>query len=164
MGRASGRLARHGPYGHLHHRTIMMVLASVATTSFAIIHLFSLLSCLQLCATPFLAEDVGACATSPYSLDTSPDTDSQWLLHVHEDVSRHARTIVFAVVGRPVRLSGLRPVFPPQPAAPAHGRSREPINARRRGYEASRSCSWPFSMHAVEEDMVAPATFRLSWR
>lgn len=29
---------------------------------------------------------------------------AQWLLHVHEDVSQHARTIV----GRPVRLLGLR--------------------------------------------------------
>jgi hypothetical protein len=78
----------------------------------------------------------------------------QWLLHVHEDVSNHARTIVFVVVGRPVRLPGLHPVLPPQPAAPAHGRSREPTDARRRGYEASRSCSWHFSVRAVEEDMV----------
>jgi hypothetical protein len=29
---------------------------------------------------------------------------AQWLLHVHEDVSQHARTII----GRPVRLLGLR--------------------------------------------------------
>ena len=35
-------------------------------------------------------------------------------------------------------------------------------DVRRRGYEASRSCSWPFSVCAVEEDMVAPATLRLS--
>ena len=89
---------------------------------------------------------------------------AQWLLHVHEDVSHHARTIVFVVVRRPVRLPGLRPVLPPQPVAPAHGRSREPTNARRRGYGASWSCSWPFSMRVVEEDMVAPATLRLSWR
>jgi hypothetical protein len=51
---------------------------------------------------------------------------AQWLLHVHEDISHHARTIVFAIVGRPVRLPGLLPVLPPQLAAPAHGRSREP--------------------------------------
>jgi hypothetical protein len=37
---------------------------------------------------------------------------AQWLLHVHEDVSHHARTIVFAVVGHPIRLPGLRPVLP----------------------------------------------------
>jgi hypothetical protein len=76
MGRASGRLARHDPFDHLYLRMIMMVLTSVATTSFAILLLFTLPSCLHLRATPFLAEDVGACAFSPYSSDTSPDTDS----------------------------------------------------------------------------------------
>jgi hypothetical protein len=43
---------------------------------------------------------------------------AQWLLHVHDDVSHHARTIVLAVVGRPIRLSDLRLILPPQPAAP----------------------------------------------
>jgi hypothetical protein len=87
---------------------------------------------------------------------------AQWLLHVHEDVSHHARTIVFAVAGRPVRLLGLRPVLPLQPTALAHDRSREPTDVRRRWYGTSRSCSWLFSARAVEEDMVAPATLRLS--
>jgi hypothetical protein len=77
MGRASDRLARHGPFGHLYLRTIMMVLASVATTSFVILDLFSLPSCLHLRATPFSAEGVGAYASSPYLSDTSPDTDSR---------------------------------------------------------------------------------------
>jgi hypothetical protein len=74
----------------------------------------------------------------------------------------HAPQPAAPVVGRPVRLLGLCPILPPQPAAPAHARSREPTDARRRGYGASQSCSWPFSVHAVEEDMVAPATLRLS--
>jgi hypothetical protein len=52
-----------------------MVLASVTSTSFAILLLFSLPSCLRLRATPFLAEGVGACTFSPYSSDTSTDTD-----------------------------------------------------------------------------------------
>jgi hypothetical protein len=73
-------------------------------------------------------------------------------------------TIVFTIVGRPVHLSGLRHVLPTQPAAPAHGHSRKLTDARRRGYGASRSCSWPFSVRAVEEDIVAPAMLRLSWR
>jgi hypothetical protein len=77
MGCATGRLTRHDPFGHLYLRIIMMVLASVATTSFTILLPFSLPSCLHLCATPFLAEGVGACASSPYSSDTSPDTDSR---------------------------------------------------------------------------------------
>jgi hypothetical protein len=42
---------------------------------------------------------------------------AQWLLYVYEDVSHHARTIVFVVVGRPVRFPGFCPVLPPQPAA-----------------------------------------------
>jgi hypothetical protein len=78
------------------------------------------------------------------------------------DVSHHARTIVFAIVECPVRLLGLCPILPPQPAAPAQGRSHEPTDAVRRGYGASRSCTWPFSMRAVKEDMVAPVTLRLS--
>jgi hypothetical protein len=76
MGRASGRFATHGPFNHLYLRTIMMVLASVATTSFDILLLFSLPSCLHLRATPFSAEDVGA-GTSSYSSDTNPDIDSR---------------------------------------------------------------------------------------
>jgi hypothetical protein len=75
MGRASGRLARHDPFGHLYLRTILMVLASFATTSFAILLIFSLPSCLHLCATLFSAEGVGADASFPYSSDISPDTD-----------------------------------------------------------------------------------------
>jgi hypothetical protein len=38
---------------------------------------FSLPSCLHLRVTLFSAEGVGACASSPYSSDTSPDTDSR---------------------------------------------------------------------------------------
>jgi hypothetical protein len=77
MGRASGRLTRHGPFGNLYLRTIMMVLASVVSTSFIILLLFSLPSCLHLRATPFSTKGVGAGASSPYSADTSPDTDSR---------------------------------------------------------------------------------------
>jgi hypothetical protein len=54
-----------------------MVLASVATTSFAILLFFSLPSCLHLRATTFSAEGVGVGASSSYSFDTSPDTDSR---------------------------------------------------------------------------------------
>jgi hypothetical protein len=46
---------------------------------------------------------------------------------------------------------------------PRPGRSREPTDARQRGYGASRSCSWPFFVRAAE-DTVAPATLRLPWR
>jgi hypothetical protein len=164
MERALGRSARHRPFGHLYLRTIMMVIASVAATSFAILLLLSLPSCIRLYATSFSAEGVGAGASSPYSSDTNPDIDPCSGYCTSTRTFHHARTIVFAVIGRPVRLPGLRPILPPQPAAPAHGRSREPTNAHRHGYGVSRSCSWPFSMHDAEEDTVAPDTFRLSWR
>ena len=54
-----------------------MVLDSVATTSFTILLLFSLPSCLHLRVTPLSTEDIGAGASFPYSSDTSPDTDSR---------------------------------------------------------------------------------------
>jgi hypothetical protein len=53
----------------------MMVLDSIVATSFIILLLFSLPSCLGLRATLFSAEGMGTCASSPYSSDTSPDTD-----------------------------------------------------------------------------------------
>jgi hypothetical protein len=54
-----------------------MILVLVAATSFVILLLFSLPSCLRLRlrTTPFSAEGVGVGASSPYSSDTSPDTD-----------------------------------------------------------------------------------------
>jgi hypothetical protein len=56
---------------------LAIVLASVVTTLFVILLLFSLPSCLHLRVTPFSAEDVGADVSSPYSSDTSSDTDSR---------------------------------------------------------------------------------------
>jgi hypothetical protein len=76
MGRGSGRLATHGPFDHIYIRTIMMVPVSVATTSFAILLLFSLSPHVFTSArTPFSAEGVGAGASSLYSSDASTDTD-----------------------------------------------------------------------------------------
>jgi hypothetical protein len=54
-----------------------MVLVSVVTASFVILLLFSLPSCLHLCATSFSIEGVGAGASSLYSSDTSLDTNSR---------------------------------------------------------------------------------------
>jgi hypothetical protein len=77
MGCASGRLAKHDLFDHLYLHTIIMVIVSVAITSFVILLLFSLPLCLHVRATPFLVEGVGACASSSYSSDISPDTDSR---------------------------------------------------------------------------------------
>jgi hypothetical protein len=143
----------------------MMVLVSVATTSFAIQLLFSLPSCLHLRATPFSAEGVGACTSFLYSFDTSPDTDSNSGYCTSTRTFHIMCTPSFSPSSDvPFVLPAFRHVLPPQPAALTHDRSREPIDARRHGYGASRSCSWPFFVRAVEEDMVAPATLRLSWR
>jgi hypothetical protein len=54
---------------------IMMVLALIAATSFAILLLFSLPSGLRLRVTPFSIEGMGVDVSSPYSSNTSPDTD-----------------------------------------------------------------------------------------
>jgi hypothetical protein len=72
MGRASGRSARHDPFDHLKLCTIMMVLASVVTTSFIILLLLSLSSCLRLHATSFSIEGVGACASPRIRLTLTP--------------------------------------------------------------------------------------------
>jgi hypothetical protein len=72
MGRASARPVKHEPFGHLYLRAIMIVLASVAATSFAILLLFSFLSYLRLRTTPFSTEGVGAGAFSPYLSNTNP--------------------------------------------------------------------------------------------
>jgi hypothetical protein len=164
MGRASGRPTTHDPFGHLYIGTIMMVLASVAATSFAILLLFSPLMLLSP-RHPILGRGRGSKRLLPVFVQHQPrHRPVWWLLHVHEDVSQHARTIVFTIDRRLVRLPGLHVVLPPQPTAPAHGRSRKPTDARKRGYGARRSCSWPFSMRDAKEDTVAPVTLRLSWR
>jgi hypothetical protein len=140
----------------------MMVLASVATTSFAIL---LLLSPLMPPPPRHPILDRGRrsrCLLPVFVRHQLQHRLMQWLLHVHKDVSHHARAIVFVVVERLVCLPGLRPILPPQPVAPVHSCSHEPTDARRRGYGASRSCFWPFSVRAVDEDMVAPATLRLS--
>jgi hypothetical protein len=134
MGRAPGRLARHGSFGHLYLRTIMIVIASVVTTSFAILLLFSLLVPPPP-RHPILDKGSGSRRLLPVFVRYQPrQRPAQWLFHVHEDVSHHGGTMVFAVVGLPIQLPGLRPVLPLQPAAPAHGRNREPTDARRCGY------------------------------
>jgi hypothetical protein len=112
---------------------------------------------------PFSAEGVGAGASSPYSSDTSPDTDPHSGYCTSTRMFHSMRAPLFLPLDV-VCLPALHPILPPQPVAPAHGRSHEPTDARRRGYGASRSCSWPFSVRAAEEDTVAPATLRLSWR
>jgi hypothetical protein len=127
-----------------------MVLASVIITSFAILLLFSPLSCLCFRATPSSADGVGAGVSSPYSSDTSLDIDPRSGYCTSTRMFHNMRAPSFSpVVGRPVRLPDLRPILCAQPAAPSYRRSSTRVRA-------SRSCSWPFSVRAAEEDTMAP--------
>jgi hypothetical protein len=157
MGRVLGWLARHDSFDHLYLRTIKMFLASVTTTLFAILPFLSLPSYLHLRAHPILGREHKSMRLLPvFRL-------AKWLLHVHEYVLHHAY-IVFAVVGRPIRLPGLRLVLPPNLLPPPMVVAASRPMLVDAGYGAIRSCSCPFSVHVVEEDMVTSATLRLSWR
>jgi hypothetical protein len=164
MGHALGRSARHDPVGHLYLSTIRMVLGSIAATSFAILLLFSLPSCLQLCTTPFSKEGVEAGTSSLYSSNISHDTDpccgyctSTRTFHsIHASSFSLSSDVPFVFL---VFSLFFLPNLLPPPTVAATSRRRSSTWVR-----ASRSCSWPLSVHAAEEDTVAPATLRLSWR
>jgi hypothetical protein len=118
MDRASGRPSRQNSFGHLYLRTIMMVLASFAATSFAIMPCFLSPLMSPPPRHPILGRGRDSRRLLPVFVRHQSRHRPAWLLHVHEDVSHHVHTIVFAVVGRPIRLPGLRHVLPPQPTAP----------------------------------------------
>jgi hypothetical protein len=118
MGRASDRPARHDPFDHLYLRTIIMIFVSVATTLFAIPTSFLSLLMPPPPCHPILGRGRKSKHLPVFVLHQPRHRLAQWLLHVHEDVSHHACTTVFAIIERPIRLSGLRHVLPPQPAAP----------------------------------------------
>jgi hypothetical protein len=134
MGRALDQPARHDPFGHLYLHTIMMVLVSVTATSFVILLIFSLPSCLRLRATHSRQrawEQMPSLRIRPTS---APIPTRVVAIARPQGCFTACTTIVFVVVGRLVRLPSLHPVLPPQPAAPTHSRSREPTDARRHGY------------------------------
>jgi hypothetical protein len=158
MGHPLSRPARHDTFGHLYLCTIMMVLTSVAATSFVILLLFSLLSCLYLCATPFLTEGVGAGASFPYSSDTCLDTD------LRSGYCTSTRT--FHNMNAPwMSCLSFRPspIFPPQPATPPMVASaRRPTLVDAGTGESVLILAF---LHAYRrEDTVAPVTLRLSCR
>jgi hypothetical protein len=164
MGHASGRPARHGSFGHLYLHTIMMVLASVATTSFAILLLFSPPSCLQLRATPFSAEGVGAGASSPYLSDTSPDTDPRSGYCTSTRTFHSMRAPSFSPSSDvpfvfPAFALFFLPNLLPPPTVTATSRPTL-VDAS----TGQVSLAPGLSPCAAEEDTVAPAALRLSWR
>ena len=102
----------------------MMVIASVATTSFIILLLFSPLMPPPP-RHPILDRGRRSrCLLPVFVRHQSRHRPAQWLLYVHEDVSQHACTIVFAIIGCPVRLPAfalfyLPNLLPPPTAAAA---------------------------------------------
>jgi hypothetical protein len=154
------------PSAHPLHATnlheLRVVLASVAATLSAILFLFSLLSCPR--ATPFSTEDVGTGTSSPYLSDTSLDIDprSGYCTSTRTFHSMHALSfspssdILFVV---PVFALFFLPNLLPHPRSQPRADRRSSTWVR-----ANRSCFWPFSVRAAEEDTVVPATLRLSWR
>jgi hypothetical protein len=136
MGRTPDQTARHCPYDHLYLHTIILVLASVVATSFVILLLFSLLSCLRLHATHSW-QRVWEQAPSPRIRLTLARTSTRavaiacprgcFTACTH---NRFRRRGTSRSSSRPSPCSS-SPNMLPLP----HGHSREPTDARRHGYE-----------------------------
>jgi hypothetical protein len=141
-------------------------LALVAATSFAILLLFSLPSCLHLHATLFSGDGVGAGASSTYSSDTSPNIDPRSAVAIARPRGRFTtcahhhfhRRRTSRLSSWPSPCSSSLTCWPrpwSQPQVARHSLTR--IRAR-------WSCFWPISVRAVEDDTVVSSTLRLSWR
>jgi hypothetical protein len=134
MCRVSNQPARHDPFNHLYLRMIMMALVSVATTSFVILLVFSLPSCLRLRAT-HSRQRVWEQAPPPRIHPTPAPTPTCAVA-----IACPRGCFITCTHHRFCRRRTSRSSFRPLPysssptVAPAHGRSREPTDARRRGY------------------------------
>jgi hypothetical protein len=143
----------------------MVVIASVTATSFVVLLLFSLPSCIRLRTTPFSAEGVGSGASSPYSSNTSFNTDPRSGYCTSTRMFHGMRTPLFSPSSDvpfifPAFVLFFLPNLLPLPTVAATSRPML-FDA----YGASQPYFWPFFVHATEEeDMVAPATLSLSWR
>jgi hypothetical protein len=113
---------------------------------------------------PFSVEGVGASASSPYSSDTSPDTDPR--------SGYCTSTRMFYSIHAPLfsPLSDVLFVFCPSLCSSSPTRCPRPRSQPRTDrcsstrVRPSRSYSWLFFARGAEEDTVATATLRLSWR
>jgi hypothetical protein len=161
MGRISGQTARHGPFGHLYLCTIMMGLDSVTATSFSILLIFSLLSFLRLRATRS-RQRVWEQAPPPRIRLTPAPTPTR-AVAIARLRGRFTTCAHHRFRHRRMSRSSSRP-SPCSSSPTYYPRPRSQPRVDRRWYGASRSCSWPFSVCDTEEDTVASATLRLSWR
>ena len=142
----------------------MMVLTSVATTLFAILLLFSLPSCLRLRATHSrqrVWEQV-----SPPRIRPSPAPTPNRAVAIARPRGcftacthhRFCRRRMSHSSSRPSSCSS-SPTCCPRPRVQPRPNWRSSTRVR-----ANRSYSWLFFVRDAEEDTVAPAMLRLSWR
>jgi hypothetical protein len=164
MGRAADQPPRHDSFSHLYLRMIIMVIASVDATLFAILLLFSLPSCLRLRAT-HSRQRAWEQASSP---------------HIRPTPAPIPTCVVAIALPRGCftacthyRFRRRRMTHSSSPSSPCSSsticcpyRRSHPRADRRSStwVRASRPCSWLFFVHVAEEDTMVSATFRLSWR
>jgi hypothetical protein len=113
---------------------------------------------------PFSAEGVRAGASSPYSSDTSLNIDprSGYCTSTRVFHSMHAPSFRYR---RTSRSSSRPSLCSSSPTCCPCLRSQPRADRRSSTWvRASRSCSWLFFVRAAEEDTMASATLRLSWR
>ena len=161
MGHASDGPARHDPFGHLYLSTIMMVLALVVATSFAIMLLLSPLMSLPLCH-PILGRGRGSRRLLPVFEQQQPR--HRPAVAIARPRGRFIACAHHRFHRRRTSRSSSRPSpCSSSPTCCPRSQSRADRRSLMRVW-ANQTCSWPFSVRAAEEDTVAPATIRLSWR
>jgi hypothetical protein len=125
---------------------------------------FSLPSCLRLHATPILGRGRGTRRLLSIFVRHQPDTDPRSSYCTSTRTFHSIRAPSFSpssdvpFVFLAFALFFLPNLLPPPTVAAA---SRRCLSTRVR---ASRSCFYPFSVRAAEEDTVAPVMLRFSWR
>jgi hypothetical protein len=164
MGRTLDQLARHDPFGYLYLHTIMMVLVSVAATSFVILFIFSLPSCLRLRAT-HSRQRAWEQAPPPHIRPTPAPTPTRAVAIARPrgcftacTHHRFCHRRMSSSSSRPSPYSSSPtccPCLRSQPRADRCSSTR---------VRASRPCSWLFFVRVAEEDTMVSATLRLSWR
>jgi hypothetical protein len=87
---------------------------------------------------------------------------AQWILLVHEDVSHHVRTLFSSSSDVPFVFPASALFFLPNLLSPPMvAAASRPMLIDAGTVRVGHT---PFSVRAVEEDMMTPATLRLSWR
>jgi hypothetical protein len=143
---------------------IMMVLASVVATSFIILLLFSLPSCLPLHAT-HSQQRAWEQAPPLRILPTPAPTQTRAVAIARPRGCFTSCTHHRFRLCRTSRSSSWPSLFSSSPTCCTYPRSQSRADRRlSTRVWASQSCSWLFFVRVAKEDMMAPTTLRLSWR